>query len=462
MCPARSDRRSPDVVALLGTLAERLASARSPAAVGPALVETLAGHMPLVALSLLYGGSGGDFHHGQPPALPPLVVALPPARTGDPPGELRLWLARASDREALAGSGLVALGQIVGAALATARVLSRLAVVSKRAHDANRELRAGHSPEAAVAVAASAAMRTLLWETVPLVARQDTTVLLRGESGTGKELIARAIHTLSPRAARPLVTINCGALPEALVESQLFGHERGAFTGADRRRPGVFERAHGGTVFLDEVGDLPPGAQVKLLRVLQDGDYERVGGATTLHADVRVVAATHRPLETMVADGRFRADLYYRLDVFPIVIPPLRERPDDLPVLATALLARLAARHGRRPPLLTAAALAQLRTHSFPGNVRELENVLERALILSPGDELRLPFVFSAPLSGATPASAPSSLQDTMTAAVVEALRRSGGRIHGPGGAAERPGLPPTTLQSKIRRLGLQRRDFQP
>jgi len=220
------------------------------------------------------------------------------------------------------------------------------------------------------------------------VAPTDSTVLLTGESGTGKELFARALHALSPRAKGPFVAVNCAAIPEALIETELFGHERGAFTGADRRRLGRFELARGGTLLLDEIGELPLAVQAKVLRVLDGGTFERVGGGEPLAADARVVAATNRDLAEMAAAGGFRRDLLYRLEIFPIALPSLAERPGDLPALAGHLLARLAERHDVAAPRLDAAALARLERASWPGNVRQLANVLERAVILHPGERL--------------------------------------------------------------------------
>ena len=220
------------------------------------------------------------------------------------------------------------------------------------------------------------------------VAATESTVLLTGESGTGKELFARALHALSPRRSGPFVAVNCAAIPETLVESELFGHEKGAFTGADRRRPGRFELASGGTLFLDEIGELPPGVQAKLLRVLDDHRFERVGGGTTLTADARVVAATNRELATMVRAGEFRSDLLYRLEIFPIELPPLRERSSDIPLLARHLASEIAARLQQPPPELDPTALDFLAREPWPGNVRQLANLLERAVIVAPGARL--------------------------------------------------------------------------
>jgi two-component system, NtrC family, response regulator HydG len=238
-------------------------------------------------------------------------------------------------------------------------------------------------------VGTSAAMRELQ-TMIRQVAPSAATVLLVGESGTGKEVCARAIHQLSPRAQGPFVAVNCAALPESILEAELFGAEKGAFTGATERRLGRFERAHGGTLLLDEVGDIPPSMQVKLLRVLQEGEIERLGGASPVQVDVRVIAATHVNLKERVKQGQFREDLFYRLDVITLSLPPLREREGDVPILAMHLLKRLGERHGKKVSAIEPRALDALCAWPFPGNVRELENALERALVLCPGDTLRL------------------------------------------------------------------------
>jgi transcriptional regulator with PAS, ATPase and Fis domain len=252
----------------------------------------------------------------------------------------------------------------------------------------------------------SAPFREML-ELVARVGPSEASVLLIGESGTGKELAARAVHEASPRAARPLVVVDCASLPETLFESELFGHEKGAFTGAHAARPGLVEAASGGTLFLDEVGDIPLPMQVKLLRLLESGTYRRVGSTELRRADVRLVAATHRDLPRMIAEGRFREDLFHRLNTFPIALPPLRERRGDIPLLAASLLARVAP--GRRL-VLAPAALARLERHPFPGNVRELRNVLERAALLSDGDVIPAAVVERALSVGATRIGAPAVL----------------------------------------------------
>jgi formate hydrogenlyase transcriptional activator len=303
-------------------------------------------------------------------------------------------------------------------------------------------------------LAESPAMRQVM-ERIRLVAPSGSTVLIRGETGTGKEGLARLIHEFSPRFNAPFVPVNLGAIPETLIESELFGHEKGAFTGAARRKAGRFEQADGGTLFLDEVGDAPPSVQVRLLRVLQEREVQRVGGTASVAVDVRVVAATNRDLEAMVREGTFRADLYYRLSVFPVELPPLRERPEDVRPLATHFLARQAALMHRRPPAVPERVWQALERHDWPGNVRELENLVQRALILSPGPELALPDLpapLARPRGGAPPDAAPGRFDDEVRTLLERALRACGGRIYGEGGAAALLGLRPTTLQGKMRK----------
>jgi len=318
-------------------------------------------------------------------------------------------------------------------------------------------------------VGESGALRRLLTD-LERVAGSDTTVLVTGETGTGKELVAHAIHRRSPRADGPLVKVNCAAIAASLQESEFFGHEKGAFTGATQRRDGRFKLADGGTLFLDEVGELPLDLQAKLLRVLQEGEYEPVGGTRTEKVDVRVIAATNRDLERMVADGTFRRDLLYRLNVFPVHVPPLRERGDDVLLRAEAFLARFAERRGGPARSLPPEARARLRRYDWPGNVRELQNVLERAWITSPPDgpldlSRALPdtvVTASAPAPDAPPAPpdrvlTATELRDLERANLLRALDASGGKISGPGGAAERLGLPPNTLSSRMKSLGVTR-----
>jgi two-component system response regulator FlrC len=299
-------------------------------------------------------------------------------------------------------------------------------------------------------VAASAAMRELL-EAAEDVAATSTTVLLLGESGTGKELLARHLHAGSGRTG-PWVAVNCAALPAELLESELFGHERGAFTGATERRQGRFEQAHRGTLLLDEISELPLPLQAKLLRVLQEREVDRVGGQRPVPVDVRVIATTNRDLGEMVRRGQFRSDLFFRLDVFPMVVPPLRERADDLPLLATALAEEAAARLGRATPALSPEALSALRRHSFPGNVRELRNLLERAVLRCRGARIEPHHLGLSPALGGAAAPAPAELPLDLSTlermAIAEALRRvQGNRTH----AARLLGIGLRTLRNKLR-----------
>jgi len=313
-------------------------------------------------------------------------------------------------------------------------------------------------------VGASAALRRILG-LVERVAASDTTVLITGQTGTGKELLARAIHRRSPRAQHAMVKINCAALPKDLIASELFGHEKGAFTGALSQRIGRFEMANGGTIFLDEVGELPPEMQVALLRVLQESEFERVGGARTISTDARVIAATNRDLAKEVAEGRFRSDLYYRLNVFPIKSPALRERREDIPLLVEYFVARFAERTGKRIDRVDRESLNTLTHYHWPGNIRELANVIERAVILSDGGALRISasiFGDDLPLAAADNASdeAGNQLSAQERQLIEKALAESNGRVAGPRGAASRLGLSASTLESKIRRLGIDKYRF--
>jgi hydrogenase-4 transcriptional activator len=310
-----------------------------------------------------------------------------------------------------------------------------------------------------------------LMERVKQVAPTDVPVLLFGETGSGKEVVARVIHTQSKRGSNPIVRVNCGAIPPGLVDSDLFGHERGSFTGAVATRLGWFERASGGTLFLDEVGELPLEAQVRLLRVLQEGTIERVGGTRTIHVDVRIVAATNRDLREMVSRGTFREDLWYRLSVFPLHIPPLRDRPHDLPELAAHFAARAGKRLGGAPLTLSADDVAILLDYPWPGNVRELAAVIERAAILGDGKRLDLPSALGTPIAGAPPrpeASAASAgggfptLDEVVHSHIEEALRRARGRIEGDRGAARLLGVNPFTLRSRMRKMGIVWAGFRP
>jgi formate hydrogenlyase transcriptional activator len=291
---------------------------------------------------------------------------------------------------------------------------------------------------------------------VAQVAPTSSTVLLQGETGTGKELFARALHERSRRHARPLVRVNCAALPPTLVESELFGHEKGAFTGAVGMRQGRFELADGGTIFLDEIGDLPPDIQVKFLRVLQEGEFERVGSSRSKRVDVRVIAATHHNLEKAVAQGRFRADLYYRLSVYPINLPSLRERVDDIPRLVWFFIHRHQRNLGRQISKVPQSLLDALQRCPWTGNVRELENVVERAMIASTGDTLQLDAPLSPSDRGSVAAAEGSENLDAVQRAHIEnVLQRSGWRINGVGNAAERLGIHPNTLRFRMKKLGV-------
>jgi formate hydrogenlyase transcriptional activator len=322
-------------------------------------------------------------------------------------------------------------------------------------------------------VGESAAIRQVLAD-LEQVAGSDITVLLLGETGTGKELLARALHERSSRAQRTFVPVNCAALPEHLVESEMFGHERGSFTGAHARKAGRFELAHRGTLFLDEIGDLPLNAQAKLLRVLQDGEVHRVGSIQPIKVDVRIVAATNHDLSTCVADRTFREDLFYRLSVFPIRIPPLRDRADDIPLLAMHLAGQFATRLGKRIQGLAEDALAPLQSYHWPGNVRELQNVMERAVILARDGVIAAEHITlhrtvapaEPPPTGTAHAAAPGpdgatfpTLADAERTAIIHALRQAEGRVSGRAGAAAILGLKPTTLHAKMKKLGVRRRD---
>jgi formate hydrogenlyase transcriptional activator len=336
------------------------------------------------------------------------------------------------------------------------------------------EVRTAHS--LGLIVGDSDIMRSVLTD-VERVAASDVTVLFLGETGTGKELLARTLHERSERARRPFVPVNCAALPESLVESEMFGYERGAFTGAHIRKPGRFELADHGTLFLDEIGDLPLNAQAKLLRVLQDGEVYRIGSTKAVKVDIRLVAATNHDLAAAVRDGKFRDDLFYRLSVFPIRIPPLRERLDDIPALANHLALQCARRLGKRITGLGPGVLEALRSYDWPGNVRELQNVIERSVILAvppliTSDAIRLdsmPLLSTPTDNGAgkeleaasdgNTQAGPVTLADAERQAIIDALRRAEGRISGKAGAAALLGLKPTTLHAKMKKLRVRRGD---
>ena len=298
-------------------------------------------------------------------------------------------------------------------------------------------------------------------EQVSIVAPTDASVLLYGETGTGKELIARAIHNLSSRRARNYVRMNCAAIPSGLLESELFGHERGAFTGALMQRKGRFELADRGSLFLDEIGDISLEVQPKLLRALQEQEFERLGSAKTIQVNVRIIAATHRDLPAMVREGKFREDLFYRLNVFPIEIPPLRERREDIPLLVNYFVSELS-RRMRKPISSIPQRVMEIVTNCpWKGNVRELANFIERAVILSRGEELEVPMAELLVSNSRTVSAPASTFHEAERDVIVEALRAASGRIAGDGGAAERLGLKRTTLQHKMRRLGITKAQYQ-
>jgi len=311
-------------------------------------------------------------------------------------------------------------------------------------------------------VGKSVPLRSVL-ANVERVASTDASVLIRGETGTGKELIARAIHSASKRRDKPLIKINCAALPTGLVESELFGHEKGAFTGALAKRIGRFELADGGTIFLDEIGEIPLEVQAKLLRVLQEREVDRIGGKSPVRVDVRVIAATNRDLLQAVADKTFREDLYYRLNVFPVSLPPLRDRADDIPLLARFLIGKFAARVGKRIEGISADSMERLQSYRWPGNVRELENVLERAVILSDGPILEIaPELLPVASATSVPVTVAAAATDGNLEAlerqhIINVLRQSQGVIEGPTGAAKVLGLHPNTLRSRMKKLQITR-----
>jgi transcriptional regulator with GAF, ATPase, and Fis domain len=312
-------------------------------------------------------------------------------------------------------------------------------------------------------VGSSAALKKVL-SCISKVAPTDSSVLITGETGTGKELVARAIHRRSPRSSHTFVSVNCAVIPRDLIASELFGHEKGAFTGATQRRLGRFELAEKGTIFLDEVGELPAETQIALLRVLQEREFERIGGGGIIRTDVRVIAATNRDLESAIESGKFRSDLFYRLNVFPIELPPLRERTEDIPLLVTYFVNRYARKAGRHFTAIDKKSLDLLQSYAWPGNIRELQNVIERSVVVSESQTFS---VDESWLSGRPSAPDPSdmSMQPTLfsrspaqeKAAIEAALRECGGRVYGPSGAAAKLGIPRTTLESKIKSLKIDK-----
>jgi transcriptional regulator with GAF, ATPase, and Fis domain len=367
---------------------------------------------------------------------------------------------------------LSALLEPFSAALENDRRLHELAALREAAEADKRSAlaRLGRDDLRDTIVGSEAGLKSVL-ERVHLVARLDVPVLLLGETGTGKEVIARTIHEASSRSRGPFIRVNCGAIPPELMDSELFGHEKGAFTGATSSRRGWFERADNGTLLLDEVGELPLPAQVRLLRVLQEGSFERVGGERSVNVDVRIVASTHRDLPAMVQNGEFRQDLWYRIAGFPIVLPPLRERREDIPALAAHFAARAARHFGLRPVRMSAEDVEMLASYDWPGNVRELSSVIDRAAILGDGEGLEVAAALGTPdpllsrrgasVAVSAPSAGRSALDEAMRKHIETALRACRGRIEGRGGTAERLDINPHTLRARMRKLGIEWKKYR-
>jgi transcriptional regulator with GAF, ATPase, and Fis domain len=406
------------------------------------------------------------------------VIAAPLLLDDEPTGVV---LVTCRERHSFDGDHvqmLQLLREPLAAALANDRRIHEMAALREAAEADRGALlrRLGRSDISDEIVGQSSGLSHVM-ERVDLVSRSDVPVLILGETGTGKELVARAIHNRGPRHAGPFLRVNCGAIPRELIDSQLFGHERGSFTGAEDSRPGWFERADGGTLFLDEIGELPLEAQVRFLRVLQDGFVERVGGRQALAVDVRIVAATHRDLAAMVRENAFREDLWYRLAVFPILLPPLRERRDDIAAIARHFAQRAALRFGLPPALPTDDDVRILRNYDWPGNVRELGAVIDRAAILGDGRSLEVakalglaqwsagptaPQAVVSPGMRTVPArGAFATLDEAMRGHIEAALRLSGGRIEGARGAAKLLKINPHTLRARMRKLGIRWQEFR-
>ena len=406
------------------------------------------------------------FSRDQPPLLPPTLQTLCCVPLVTRRGCLGTLNVASVDPDAFPSRELDLLKQIssqiaiaVENALAYQQVSDIKDQLIEEKHYLESEMRLEHDFDGIIG--ASSALKRV-FEAVETVAPTDATVLIRGETGTGKEMLARAIHNLSPRHNRTMVRLNVAALPVTLIESELFGYEKGAFTGAVTSRTGRLELANHGTLFLDEVGDMPLEVQPKLLRVLQEREFERLGSTRTQRVDVRLIAATNRNLEAMVTDGLFRRDLYYRLNVFPLHVPPLRERPDDIPALVRYFVSRFSRRFGRRVTVIPETTMGALRNATWSGNIRELEHLIERSVILSTGAELKVPLSALEPVaSDPTRAQAArGQLRQAERQAILDALRATGGVVSGPDGAAAKLGVKRTTLQSKMRKLGILRPPF--
>jgi formate hydrogenlyase transcriptional activator len=357
------------------------------------------------------------------------------------------------------------IAQFVAIAVANARAYQEIDALRQKLQQENLVLRENIAETTGFEelVGASASLRHVL-AAIDKVAATDSTVLILGETGTGKELIAKAIHNKSKRSSQPMVKVNCAAIPESLIASELFGHERGAFTGAAQRRIGRFEMAHQSSLFLDEVGELPMEMQATLLRVLQEQEFERVGGSQTVRVDTRVIAATNRNLQQAVSEGRFRTDLYYRLNVFPIEVPPLRERRQDIPILVEYFISRCSERIGKKIVHMERDAMDLLVGYHWPGNIRELQNVIERAVILAEEGILRIEPRVLGVTTVVTDASAPSAadvLHEHERGVIESALAETRGKVAGREGAAARLRVPPSTLESKIRALRINKHKFR-
>jgi formate hydrogenlyase transcriptional activator len=391
------------------------------------------------------------------------IVAMAVAPLGTSNGPLGLMSMGSKRPNNFGQEDLDILSQIsaqISLALDNALAYGRLSASRNRLEDERlyleSEIRAEYNFEDIVGK--SPALRKVL-DQIEIVAPTGSTVLLHGETGTGKELVARAVHSLSPRRDRTFVRLNCAAIPSGLVESELFGHEKGAFTGALMQKRGRLELADRGTLFLDEIGDISLELQPKLLRALQEQEFERLGSNKTIHVDVRLIAATHRDLSLMIRHNQFREDLFYRLNVFPIEIPPLRERREDIPLLVHYFVSLLSRRMQKRIKSIPKPAMDALSNAAWPGNVRELENFVERAVILTQGDELNVPLA-ELKKSSVRNAAPVSTFQQAERQAIIEALKAASGRISGAGAAAERLGLKRTTLQNKMRRLSITKADY--
>lgn len=413
---------------------------------------------------LLKGYPGEQFPFELPPDLKQAAVKsacwVPLAGREGPLGTLNLFSRQPGTFSDGDLETLAQVGSQIAVALDNALAYQRLSDLNARLEKEKLyledELRTNSSFEEIIGN--SKVLKRVLKQ-IETVAPTDSTVLILGETGTGKERLARAVHDLSRRRDRAFIKVNCASVPAGLLESELFGHEKGAFTGAIAQRIGRFELAHQGTLFLDEVGEIPLDLQPKLLRVLQEKQFERLGNSRTMITDVRIVAATNRDLGKLVTSGQFRSDLYYRLSVFPVLVPPLRERTEDIPLLVHYFLSTFSKRMGKSIDSVPPDAMQALIRYPWPGNVRELEHLIERAVILSPGPELRISLAELAYGDEVIP-KASSTLHDMEREHIIRVLREVDGKIGGPGGAAERLGMNRTTLNSRMQKLGISRKDF--